>query len=74
MTPREAAIERLLMGLRTHEGVAWSDLAPLGIPTAKLTDLEGFVALDGGRLTVTRRGRRVLDHLVGELATCGARV
>ena len=74
MTLRDQAIERLLMGLRTHEGVDWSELAPLRIPATKLADLEGFVDLTGGRLIVTRRGRPVLDHLVGELATCAARV
>ena len=72
MAPRDRAIERLLMGLRTHEGVAWSDLEPLGIPATKLADLAGYVVLGDGRLTVTRRGRPVLDYLVGELATCGA--
>ena len=72
MTPRDRAIERLLMGLRTVEGVAWSDLKPLSITDAKLADLDGYIVLSDGRLTVTRRGRPVLDHLVGELVRCGA--
>ena len=34
LTPREAALERLLMGLRTVEGVPLAELAPLGLQPA----------------------------------------
>jgi oxygen-independent coproporphyrinogen-3 oxidase len=68
LTPEEAAEERLLMGLRTVEGVPLAELAPL--PLAKLPDLQeaGFVAVGGGRLSATARGRPVLDRLIQELA------
>ena len=73
MTPRDVALERLLMGLRTHEGVAWRDLAALSLTPAALEPLEGFVSLDADRLRVTARGRPVLDYLIGELAACEGR-
>jgi len=65
---RQVALERLLMGLRTVEGVASSDLAALRIPAGKIDALEGFVAADGGRLTATARGRPVLDRIIADLA------
>lgn len=71
MSAHEVATERLLMGLRTNEGVAWDELGALRIPLAALSELEDFVMLANGRLTVTRRGRPVLDYLVGKLAARG---
>jgi len=68
MSARDVALERLLMGLRTDEGVARADVAPLGITDEKLAVLDGFVVADAGRLRVTRKGRPVLDYLLAELA------
>ncbi len=65
---RAIALERLLMGLRTVEGVALSDLAALHIPLARFDALEGLAAVQGGRLTVTAKGRPVLDRIVADLA------
>ncbi len=64
----EAAEERLLMGLRTVEGVPLAELSPL--PLSKLSDLEqaGFVRVSGGRLYATSHGRPVLDRVIAELA------
>ena len=68
LTTQEAAEERLLMGLRTVEGVPLAELLPL--PLAKLPDLEdaGFVCVADGRLYATPRGRPVLDRVIQELA------
>jgi oxygen-independent coproporphyrinogen-3 oxidase len=68
LSPEEAAEERLLMGLRTVEGVPLAALQPL--PLAKLPGLQqaGFVRLADGRLHATARGRPVLDRVIGELA------
>jgi oxygen-independent coproporphyrinogen-3 oxidase len=68
LTPEEAAEERLLMGLRTLEGVPLAELEPL--PLAKLADLEqaGFVRTASGRLYATAQGRPVLDRVIQELA------
>jgi putative oxygen-independent coproporphyrinogen III oxidase len=68
LTSVEAAEERLLMGLRTVEGVPLAELAPL--PLAKLPDLEqaGFVKVMGERLFATAQGRPVLDRVIQELA------
>jgi oxygen-independent coproporphyrinogen-3 oxidase len=70
LTPAEASEERLLMGLRTLEGVALADLAPLDLDpaaTAALVDA-GLVRVVMGRLTATPRGRTVLDRVTLELA------
>ena len=68
LSARDRAIERLLMGLRTVEGVARADLEPLAIAPARLADLDGFVRLTDERLVATARGRPVLDRIIAELA------
>jgi putative oxygen-independent coproporphyrinogen III oxidase len=75
LSPREAALERLVMGLRSDEGVDWPALAPLGLSRADPT-VDGFV--QGGwligdalRLRASAEGRRVLDHLTARLAVAG---
>lgn len=67
LSAREIALERLLMGLRTDEGVALCDLAPLGIAPARLAGLEGLVSVCAGRLIATAKGRPVLDRLIAEM-------
>jgi oxygen-independent coproporphyrinogen-3 oxidase len=71
LTPREAAEERLLSGLRIAEGVPLADLAALDIPAGKIADLVGLGLLhdDPQRLRATAAGRLVLDRLTTELAT-----
>jgi oxygen-independent coproporphyrinogen-3 oxidase len=69
MTCRDVALERLVMGLRTDEGVAHRDLRSLKISKAKLNDLAAFVTLNRDRLTATRAGRLVLDRVTAELAS-----
>jgi oxygen-independent coproporphyrinogen-3 oxidase len=68
---REIAIERLLLGLRIDEGVGWGELTALRLtPSAPvIADLEaeGLIAHNLERLTVTSRGRAVLDSLVAAL-------
>ncbi len=65
---REVAVERLLMGLRTLEGVGLSELAPLGIDAARLAHFEGLVKLAAGRVVITATGRPVLDRIIRDLA------
>ena len=73
LSPYEAATERLLMGLRTDEGLAWSELAALalnpGHPVVADLAAGGWLAVDAQRLVATAKGRRVLDHITGQLAT-----
>jgi oxygen-independent coproporphyrinogen-3 oxidase len=64
LTAREAALERLLMGLRTVEGVALAALAPLDIPPERILGLAEFLETREGRLVATAAGRPVLDPLV----------
>ena len=72
LNARQAAEERLLMGLRTSEGVGLGELAPLGLGAghpkiAELADA-GFLLLAGERLCATPQGRLVLDRVTAELA------
>jgi putative oxygen-independent coproporphyrinogen III oxidase len=70
LSARETALERLLMGLRTLEGVALAELEPLGLASETLQELQqaGLLRVAEGRLFATRRGRPVLDRLTLELA------
>lgn len=73
LSPADAAEERLLLGLRTVEGVPIGLLTDLGLepgspPVADLT-AGGFLALSNGRLVATPRGRPVLDGVLKALLT-----
>jgi len=65
LDPHERALERLLMGLRTSEGVALADLTPLIIKPSKLDALAdaGLVDLDDERIVARAAGRLVLDRI-----------
>jgi len=70
---RDAAEEKVLLGLRTVEGAALDDLAALGGtaeagPLAGLID-DGFLLLAPGRVIATPRGRQVLDGVLRTLLT-----
>lgn len=71
LSPREAAQERLLSGLRITEGVPLADVAALMIPPQRIADLVrlNLLAADPSRLRATAAGRLVLDRLTTELAT-----
>ena len=65
---RDAAEEKVLLGLRTVEGVALTDLATLG-RTAEAEPLagligDGFLDLAMDRVRATRAGRPVLDGVL----------
>ena len=70
LTPAEARLERVLLGVRVREGLAVDDL-----DTSRRTAVAGLVArglLDGvaavrGRVVLTRRGRLLADSVVREL-------
>jgi oxygen-independent coproporphyrinogen-3 oxidase len=72
LSPTAQAEERLLMGLRTVEGVAWESLAPLGISRhsdrIRTYATAGLIEADDAGLRATRAGRLVLDRLTAELA------
>jgi putative oxygen-independent coproporphyrinogen III oxidase len=68
---RDAAEEKVLLGLRTVEGVALTDLAVLGRtgttgPLAGLID-DGFLAVEADRVRATTAGRPVLDGVLRAL-------
>ncbi len=74
LSPLEAAQERLLMGLRTVEGVALDDLAALRLDPAMVGQLRDSGLLEGSadRLIATRQGRAVLDRITLDLARSAA--
>jgi oxygen-independent coproporphyrinogen-3 oxidase len=69
---RLAAEERLILGMRTDEGVPFGEVAALGLAagSAKVRELvaEGFLADRADRLIATKHGRLLLDRLVSALA------
>jgi len=70
LTPREAAEERLLLGLRIDQGVALEEVAALELTPDRTRHLveAGLLADDPQRLRATRAGRLVLDRLTADLA------
>jgi oxygen-independent coproporphyrinogen-3 oxidase len=66
-----AAEERLLLGLRIDDGVAFSDMAPLGLtpghPVVQTLVEGGYLLDDETRLRATRAGRLVLDRVTADL-------
>jgi putative oxygen-independent coproporphyrinogen III oxidase len=72
-SPDEAAEERLLLGLRTVEGVSLADLAALDLSPdqGRLADLlsDGFLRLDQDRIAATATGRPLLDAVLKALLT-----
>ena len=68
---RDAAEEKVLLGLRTVEGVALGDLAALGRTEAAepLAGLiaDGFLAVEADRVRATAAGRPVLDGVLRAL-------
>ncbi len=73
LDPRQTAEERLLSGLRIAPGVAFTEVAALGLspnhPEVAALVSAGLVADDPLRLRVTAAGRLLLDHLTGRLAS-----
>jgi len=70
LSPREAAEERVLSGMRIAEGVARDEVAVLQIPSERIAGLIalGLLVDDPARLRATPAGRLVLDRLTAELA------
>lgn len=70
-SPDEAAEERLLLGLRTVEGVSVADLAALDLhpEQGRLADLlsDGFLRLADNRIAATATGRPLLDAVLKAL-------
>lgn len=69
LTPVQAAEERLLMGLRTDEGVPLAELEPLTLTRRPDLETAGFIRSAEGRLFATAQGRPVLNRVVEELAS-----
>ena len=76
LSVRQVAEERLLMGLRTLEGVALHELQPLELHAghARVRELgeAGLIRLEDGRLIATSQGRLVLDRVTLELTRSAA--
>lgn len=77
LTPRQAAEERLLTGLRCVEGVGLDEIAVLSLEERRPSKLDelmeaGLVRIEGRRIAATAAGRLVLDRVTAELALAGA--
>ena len=66
LSAEEVMEERLMMGLRLHEGLDISEI-PLNPRALQRAEMAGLVTLTGKRLCTTPRGRLILNHLTGEL-------
>jgi oxygen-independent coproporphyrinogen-3 oxidase len=76
LSPREAADEALVMGLRLREGVDAKGLAERCavdrlVDWAKVERLvrSGHLQRDGSRIATTGKGRLLLDFILGEIAS-----
>jgi oxygen-independent coproporphyrinogen-3 oxidase len=76
LTPRERAVEAMLMGLRLAEGIDLDRIATLGErPIGELADLpaierlvtQGLLEQDGTRLCATDAGMPVLNAILGDI-------
>jgi oxygen-independent coproporphyrinogen-3 oxidase len=66
--PRDAALERLLMGLRLREGIPLEGVAEiLDMRAAERLAAQGLVALEGDRLRARPAGMLLLDAVLAEL-------
>lgn len=73
LSPQERAEERLIMGLRTTEGVAMSDLEPIGLDARsgvlqEMVELQ-LLSVPDHRLVATEAGRRLLNTVTRRLIT-----
>ncbi|HEU4810462.1 MAG TPA: radical SAM family heme chaperone HemW, partial [Sphingomicrobium sp.] len=74
LTPREAADEALVMGLRLSEGIDPTAIEQrFGVAAVDRDKVKRFVesghlASDGDRIAPTREGRLVLDRLIAEIS------
>jgi len=71
LSPQEAAEERVLLGLRTVEGVPLTVLDSLPATARPLAEMaeEGFLTVAEGRVVATAAGRPLLDAVLGRLLT-----
>ena len=73
LSPTDAAEEKILLGLRTVEGVALAELATLGrtVEAGPLAELiaDGFLETRSDRVRASTSGRPVLDNVLKVLLT-----
>jgi oxygen-independent coproporphyrinogen-3 oxidase len=69
LTPHDEALEKLLMGLRLHDGVVLAEVEPaLDLVGLARMEKQGLVERTGGRLIVAPRGMLLLDAILAEVA------
>lgn len=67
--PAQRRLERVWLGLRTSDGVAWDDVEPAGRePRIEAWRAEGWLAPDDDRLRLTPEGWLRLDTIAAEVA------
>ncbi len=70
LTPVQKIAERLVFGLRMSEGVDM-ELTTECLAALDSLQRDGLVVNDGGRWTLTTRGRNLADYVGAELIGCG---
>src|SRR5204863_8004668 len=68
LSAHDVAVERVLMGLRTDEGVAMSELTALSLRNLPDLVARGMLMSKSDRLIATLAGRAVLDRVTADLA------
>ena len=65
----DQALERLLLGLRSVEGVTLEELSPLNVNQLRMAEFvdEGLMTWRSGRLAATAKGRVLLDRITADL-------
>lgn len=71
VSAEQYAVERVLMGLRLHEGLDLRALEPLSLDQTAMEDMVagGFLERLGHRIAATARGRMVLNAVLQRLLT-----
>ncbi|GAC1610391.1 MAG: radical SAM family heme chaperone HemW [Mycobacteriales bacterium] len=67
LTDEQRRVERILLEIRLRGGMPLDLLKPRGAEAARRHDDEGLLTLEGGRASLTRKGRLLADAVVRDL-------
>ncbi len=68
LNPQQRALEAVMLGLRTRDGLALSKLTPDGLRAAEIERARGRLVITDERVQLTRRGRLFADAVARELS------
>jgi oxygen-independent coproporphyrinogen-3 oxidase len=72
LSPQEWSSEYIIMGLRVDNGISiqkYEALSGQSLPKQKINNFvdDGFLLIEGDKLSTSRKGRNVLDHITREI-------